>query len=173
VRAESNELHLVGVLVLPGVELLAEKKNSLPERAAGPGGAASLDLDDVRRDLDDAGIEVNRAAGGQVIRPAGAVHHFFADDVARRAKDVFGLHLLAVEDDGELRFHSDGGELDMLGRSALGLPGRLLLGYGRAAEAWKLSFPVPLCASLVRFRSSHQVRTSRGIEVTYPRSRCK
>ena len=53
-----------------------------PARAAQP----RVDLDHRRGDLDDAGVEVHRAAGRQVIRAAGAMHQRTAHDVARRVR---------------------------------------------------------------------------------------
>ena len=77
-----------------------------PARAAHP----RVDLDHRRGDLDHAGVEVDRAAGRQMIRPAGAVHH--AADArcrwgSRRRPRVLPA---PVEDDGELGLEPDGGE---------------------------------------------------------------
>ena len=50
----------------PGVEFVTQKFDLLPKRAAGANAAARLDLDDRRRHLDHARVEINRAARRQV-----------------------------------------------------------------------------------------------------------
>jgi hypothetical protein len=112
VSAEAGELNITVVRLLPGVQLLPDEQDPFPQRASGARGAAPLDLDYGSCDLDDAGVEIDRAAGGQVIRSALPVHHLLTDELARAAEDVLRLHLHAVDDHGEFGFHADRRELD-------------------------------------------------------------
>src|SRR3954468_24013848 len=70
VRAEARQLNGASFAFFPRVELSSEKSNAFPERAPGARRAAPLDLDDRRRDFDDAGIEVHRTARREMIRSA-------------------------------------------------------------------------------------------------------
>src|SRR5512146_2098617 len=89
--------------LLPRIELLTEEANTLPQRASGARRAAALDLDHRRRQLDHASVEIHCSPRGQVIRPAGAVHHGCSHDACRAAEYILGLGLLAVDDHGEFR----------------------------------------------------------------------
>src|SRR6266540_402430 len=124
--AEADEADFAAVLLLPRVQLLSQEENRLPQRPAGARRAASTDLDDRSRNLDHARIEVDRSAGGQVIRASGAVHHLDADEILRSAENVLRLYGLSVESEREFRFHPDRGELNSLARLALVLRRRLL-----------------------------------------------
>ena len=89
--AEPDEVHVAAVPLFQASSSRAEEENALPERASGARGAAALDLDHRRRELDDAGIEVDGAARRQMVRPAGAVHERPADDAARDPKTSSGF----------------------------------------------------------------------------------
>src|SRR4029078_7811599 len=102
VGREADQPCRTAMFGLPGIELAAPEADALPQRAAGARRAAALELDDRRRHLDDAGVEVDGAARGQVVRRAAAVHQLTADDVARAVEDVLWLEALAVEPELEL-----------------------------------------------------------------------
>ena len=112
--AETRELDVGVVGLLPRVELLTHEEDRFPERAAGSCRTTALDLDYGSGDLYDAGVEVNRSPRRQMIRPAFPVHHLLADDLARATECVLGFYLHSVHDHGEFGFHADCRELDPL-----------------------------------------------------------
>src|SRR5690606_16768099 len=91
-RAEAGESGGASIARLPVVELGAHEVDALPQRACRARGAALLDLDHGRRNLDDTGVEVDCAAVRKVVRGAAPVHEVAADELARRAEDLFGLY---------------------------------------------------------------------------------
>ena len=107
VGAEAGEAHRVAVTPLPVVELAAHEADRLPQRAAGARRAAAVDLDRRRRHLDDAGVEVHRAAGRQVVGGALAVHQRSADEGGRAAEHRLRLRLPPVDEEAELGLEAD------------------------------------------------------------------
>src|SRR5205085_4672765 len=107
VSAKADEAHLPLMSRLPGIQFAAQEEDAFPKRSSGAGGASAFDLDHGRRELDDAGVEVDGAAGWKMVRAAGAMHERSAEDPTRRAEDVFGAHGNAVHDDDEFRLESD------------------------------------------------------------------
>ncbi|PYP78291.1 MAG: hypothetical protein DMD35_11825 [Gemmatimonadetes bacterium] len=106
-RAEANETHGARVSALPGIELFAQEAEVLPQRARSSRAAAALDLDHRRGELDDSGIEVDGAAGGEVVRTPGAMHHRSAHDAPRRTECILRSDGHVVDDRRELRLDPD------------------------------------------------------------------
>src|SRR6185295_7805691 len=110
VHAVAGEARRLAAAALPVVELAAEEADRFPQLAAGARRGAALDLDGRRRDLDDAGVEVDGGAGRQVVGRALAVHQLAADEGGGIAEDVLGPAVLVVDPQLELGFHAGGGE---------------------------------------------------------------
>jgi hypothetical protein len=67
VRAESLEPDTAAMLASPSIEMPADEANPVPQHACGAHHAAALQFDRRRRDLDHAGVEVDRAARREVV----------------------------------------------------------------------------------------------------------
>src|SRR5919198_6688093 len=124
--AEADEMHVVSVPVVPRIELAPQKENAFPQRAAGARRAPTFDLDHGSRELDDAGVEVHRASGREVIGATGTVHERAAHDPPGRAEYVLRPDLSAVHHDRELRLDS---------KSSAGCNRRAALGLADAHSA--------------------------------------
>ncbi len=125
VSAESDQARAAAVPPLPCIQLAACEADAFPKRAAGARAAAARDLDDRRRDLEHAGVEVHRAAGRQVVRRAPPVHERATDERAGIAEHVLGPDGSAIHDQRELRFHADRRQLQASGPLRRALSGLL------------------------------------------------
>ena len=117
VRTESHEPNVATGSRLPSVELVAQKRETFPERACASRATAARDLDHRRRDLHHARVEIQRDAGRQVIRPTSAMHQRATHHVPWRAEHVFRPLGHAIDDRRELCF-----EPNCRKRSARGHP---------------------------------------------------
>ena len=86
---------------------MAHITNLFPERTRRAIAATARHFHDRRRDFDDAGVEVNRAARWQLERTTHPRNHALADQARWRAKDVLGSALPIVYEKRELRFYSN------------------------------------------------------------------
>ena len=121
-RAETLQARPATVSLAPGIELFPQVSNLFPEQARCPVTATWFQLHDRRRDLDDPGIEINRAAGWKLERAAGPRNHPAADEILRRSENVFRPPLHVVDEKGKLRFQTDdrSGRWRISARSPLG-----------------------------------------------------
>src|SRR6185503_12212309 len=102
VRAVRLEADVMAGALLPVGQLAPHERDLLPQVADDPRGAAGGQLDDGGDDLDDAAVEVDRAAGGELEGALLAAQHRRVDERRGAAPERPGVDLHPVEEDVEL-----------------------------------------------------------------------
>src|SRR5918994_4616657 len=171
--AESDEPCAAAGLLLPRVELAANKADRFPQRPSGAGDASTLELNERCRHLDDAGIEIDRGAGGQLIRRADAMQQIAADERARRPEHPFRPlgHIIYIERELGLQAHSSQPQSRLRMLAFL----HLLVAGPHPRDLYLAAFRLlgGNCGNML-LSAAHgsSPGASAGIDVTYPRSRC-
>src|SRR5262249_9830407 len=105
--AEALECAVALVLRGPVIELPPQIADLLPQQTRRAITTAALELNNGRCDFDHAGVEINRAARGQLKRFAGARNHAAAHQAAGVTKNPFGTSSASVNEKIKFRLQPD------------------------------------------------------------------
>src|SRR5437764_9553467 len=106
-RAETLQARPATIPRAPVVELSPHVLDLFPKQSRCPVTAARFQFDDWRGDLDDSGIEVDRATRGELERAARARKHLPPNESLRRSENRFRAPPHVVEEKRKFRLQTD------------------------------------------------------------------
>ena len=106
-RAKALEPAPAPVSPVPVIKLPSQIADLLPQQARRAITTAALELDNGCGDFDHAGVEINRAASGQLKRFAGTRNHSASHQAAGITKHFFRMPSAAVNEKIKFRFQAD------------------------------------------------------------------
>src|SRR5262249_32893366 len=106
-RAEALECAVALVSPRPMIELTPQIPNLFPQQTRRSITTAALQLNNGCGDFDDASVEINRAARGQLKRFAGARNHSPSHQTAGITKDFFWTPPASINKEIKFRFQPD------------------------------------------------------------------
>jgi hypothetical protein len=106
-RAETLQPRLAFVAPAPAPEFLAHILNLFPQQPRGAVTTARLELHDRCSHLDHAGVEINRATGGELEGAPRARHHLLANQPLRRSEYYLRPPPNIIDQKAELRLQTD------------------------------------------------------------------
>jgi hypothetical protein len=109
VRAETLEPRLAFVSFAPAAELVAHVLDLFPQKTRRAITAARLELHDRSGHFDNAGVEINRAAGGQLKGAPRSRHHFLPNESLGRSENYLRPPANIINEKAELRLETDDG----------------------------------------------------------------
>src|ERR1700751_2551613 len=106
-RAEALKRALTFVSPGPVIQFPSQIADLLPQQPSRAITTSPLEFNNWRGDFDHAGVEINRAAGGQLKRSAGARNHSPSHQTAGITKDFFRTPSAAINEKIKFRFQTD------------------------------------------------------------------
>src|SRR5207244_10162710 len=106
-RAEALKPALALVSPGPVIQLPSQIADLLPQQTRRAITTAALEFNNGRGDFDNAGVEINCAARGQLKRFAGTRNHSASNQAAGITKDFFRTPPAAVNEKIKFRFQPD------------------------------------------------------------------
>src|SRR5438477_6810825 len=106
-HAETLQARTATIPRAPGVELSPHILDLFPEQSRCSVTTSRFEFDDRCGDLDDSGIEVDRATRGELERAARARNHPAPDEFLRRSENFFRAPLHLVDEKRKFRLQTD------------------------------------------------------------------
>ena len=106
-RAEALQRAVALVSPGPVIQLPSQIADLLPQQTHRAITTSRLEFNNRRGDFDHAGVEINRTAGGQLERFAGARNHSTSHQTAGITKDFFRTPSASVNEKIKFRFQPD------------------------------------------------------------------